>query len=51
MRKERDKVSCTIDSWVVSVSPVAEVCCGLAALVKPFSLLIAREKQGNGKQY
>ena len=28
------KVSCTIDSWVVQVSPVADVCCVLATLVK-----------------
>ena len=44
MRKEGENVSCTLDSWVVPVSLVAEVCCVLAALVKPFPLLIAREK-------
>ena len=44
MKKGGDKVSYTIDSWIAPVSPVAEVCCVLATLVKPFSLLIAREK-------
>ena len=44
MSKEGDSVLCTLDSWVVPVSPVAEVCCVLAALVKPFSSMIAREK-------
>ena len=44
MRKEGDNVSCTLDSWVVPVSPVSEVCCVLAALVKPFPSLIARQK-------
>ena len=29
------KVSCTIDLWVVPVSPVAGVCYVLTALVKP----------------
>ena len=43
MRKGGGKVSCTIDSWVVRVSPVADVCCVLATLVKRFSSLIARE--------
>ena len=44
MRKEGDNISCTLDSWVVPVSPVAEGCCVLAALANPFSSLIAREK-------
>ena len=44
MRKEEENVSCTLDSWVVPVSPVAEVCCVWAALVKLFSPLIPREK-------
>ena len=51
MRKGGHKVSFTIDSWVVPVFPVAEMCCVLAALVKPFSSLIARQKQEHGKQF
>ena len=43
MRKGGYNVSCTIDSWVVQVSPVADVCCVLATLVKLFSSFIARE--------
>ena len=51
MREGGHKVSVTIDSWVVQVSPVAGMCCVLAALVEPFSSLIARQKQEHGKQF